>query len=265
MIAEVMEPRSGVIADVLPCGFVDAEGGLHQQFVVREMTGSEEDLLAGKGPVLPRLNRVIANCLVSLGAIEERSALARIVDGLTATDRMVLLIAIRRASLGDDYTSKIKCPDCSKESNITVSLADLEKIPMPDPKTRNYLHTLSTGMQVGWHVMTGHDEDWLQGQRKRANSDNDLLTLAMLARVDSIGKGANTQVLNRVAAFPSALAACKALLTRERNELRQMFTEIEGSVDTVVEYGCPSCNAEFRGDLDVAQTGFFFPAATPKR
>lgn len=262
---EIAEPRSGVVSDVLPCGFVDNSGELHQQFVVREMTGVEEDLLAGKGPVLPRLNRVIANCLVSLGAIEDAATLSRIVDGLTATDRMVLLIAIRRASLGDDYTSKIKCPECNKESNISVSLADLEKIPMPEPKTRNYLHTLSTGLQIGWHVMTGHDEDWLQGQRKKANSDNDLLTLAMLSRIDSIGRGANTQVLNRVTAYPAAIAACKGLLTRERSELRALFTSTEGSIDTVVEYGCPSCNAEFRGDLDVAQMGFFFPAATPKR
>lgn len=261
---ELLDPRAGIVSDVLPCGWLDDQGVLHQQFVVREMTGVEEDLLAGKGAVLPRLNKVISNCLDSLGSIADKVTLVRVVDGLTAADRMVLLIAIRRASLGDDYSSKIKCPDCGKESNITVSLADLEKRPMPTPEQRRYTHTLSTGRVVRWHIMTGHDEDWLQGLRKKMD-DRDILTLAMLARIDAISTNGTERILNRAAALPDAIAACKDLRSRERNELRAIFLETEGSVDTVVEYGCPSCSAEFKGDLDVAQAGFFFPAATQKR
>ena len=261
MNMEIVEPRSGVVSGTLTCGWLDERNQLHQTFVVREMTGVEEDLLAGKGSVLPRLNRVIANCLDSIGEVTDKAVISRAVDGLTATDRMLLLVSIRRASLGDEYDTRIKCPSCSKESNITVNLANLETRRVADPTQRRITTTLSTGLVVQWHIMTGQDEDWLQGLRKRPQTDNDLLTLALLSRVDAVGD----TVLNRVTNLPSATALLKGLRSRERNELRNLFSETEGFVDTNVEYECPACNAEFRGDLDVAQTGFFFPQGPSKR
>ena len=261
MSIEIAEPRSGVVSGELTCGWLDERNQLHQTFVVHEMTGVEEDLLAGKGSVLPRLNRVIANCLDSIGEVTDKAVISRAVDGLTATDRMLLLISIRRASLGDNYETRIKCPSCSKESGITVKLSDLETRRMADPTQRRITTTLSTGLVVQWHIMTGQDEEWLQGLRKRPQTENDLLTLALLSRIDAIGD----TVLNRVTNLPSATGLLKGLRSRERNELRNLFVETEGFVDTNVEYECPACSAEFRGDLDVAQTGFFFPQGQSKR
>ena len=257
---DITEPRSGVVSGELTCGWLDERNQLHQSFVVCEMTGVEEDLLAGKGAVLPRLNRVIVNCLESLGGVTEKAVLSRAVDGLTATDRMLLLVAIRRASLGDAYSTKIKCPSCAKESNISVNLATLETRKMAEPTKRRITTTLSTGLVVQWHIMTGQDEDWLQSLRKRPQTENDLLTLALLSRVDAIGD----TVVNRVTNLNAATDLLKGLRSRERNELRNLFTETEGFIDTNVEYECPACNAEFRGDLDVAQTGFFFPQGPSK-
>jgi hypothetical protein len=257
---EIAEPRSGVVAGELTCGWLDERNQLHQSFVVCEMTGVEEDLLAGKGSVLPRLNRVITNCLESLGGLSEKPTLSRAVDGLTATDRMILLVAIRRASLGDAYSTKIKCPSCGKDSHISVDLASLETRKMADPTQRSFTVTLSSGLVVQWHIMTAQDEEWLQGQRKRQSSDNELLTLAMLSRIDAVG---GTR-LNRVTNLPSAIEVIRGLKSRERNELRNLFTATEGFLDTNVEYECPACSANFGGDLDVAQPGFFFPQEAPK-
>lgn len=260
MSLEIAEPRSGVVSGELTCGWLDERNQLHQTFVVKEMTGVEEDLLAGKGPVLPRLNRVITNCLESLGGLSERPTLSRAVDGLTATDRMVLLVAIRRASLGESYSTKIKCPSCGKESHISINLASLETRKMVDPSQRSFTVTLSTGVVVQWHIMTGQDEEWLQNQRKRQSSENELLTLAMLSRIDAIG---DTR-LNRVTNLPSALEVIRSLKSRERNQLRNLFTSTEGFLDTNVEYECPACSTTFNGDLDVAQPGFFFPQEVSK-
>ena len=159
---EISEPRSGVISGKLTCGWLDERNQLHQDYVVVEMTGAEEDLLTGKGPVLPRLNRVISNCLESLGSITEKHTIARAVDHFTATDRMILLLAIRRASLGDIYNTKVKCPSCGAESNVGLNLATLETRDMADPMKREFESTLSTGRVVRWHIMTGRDEEWLQ-------------------------------------------------------------------------------------------------------
>lgn len=258
---EITEPRSGIVSGKLTCGWVDERGQLHQTFVVKEMTGVEEDLLAGKGPVLQRLNTVISNCTESIGTIVERPTIARAVDGLTATDRMLLLVSVRRASLGDRYNTKIKCPSCEKESHVSLNLANLEVREMEKPEQRTFESVLDTGLVVKWHIMTGQDEDWLQGQRKRSKTDNDLLTLAMLARVDEVGG----QKVDRNRNIGEAVDQMKRMRSRERNQLRNIFTATEGFIDTNVEYTCPSCSAEFRGDLDVAQTGFFFPQEESKR
>jgi hypothetical protein len=258
---EIAEPRSGVVSGKLTCGWVDDQGVLHQSFVVKEMTGVEEDLLAGKGPVLPRLNKVIVNCIESIGSISDRHQIARAVDLFTASDRMILLVAIRRASLGDSYLTKIKCPSCSADSDISLNLSTLETREMSSPQQRNYETLISTGEAVRWHIMTGIDEDWLQNNRKRLKSDNDILTLAMLARVDAVGD----QVINRMAGFQNAIDCMKKMRSRDRNQLRNAFTETEGFIDTSVEYECPSCGNEFKGDLDIAQASFFFPQDTQKR
>jgi hypothetical protein len=257
---ETADARSGVIAGKLTCGWLDERNQLHQDYVVVEMTGVEEDLLTGKGQVLPRLNRVITNCLESLGSITEKHTIARAVDNLTATDRMILLIAIRRASLGDIYSTRIKCPSCGAESNVGLNLSTLETRDMLDPLKRDFEVTLSTGRKVRWHIMTGRDEEWLQGQRKSSRSENDVLTLAMLSRIDEV----DGVRIDRVRGIHDAIDTIKRLKSRERNELRNEFTTNEGFMDSNVEYSCPSCSSDFSGELDVAQTNFFFPAGASK-
>ena len=221
---DVLEARSGVVSGRLTCGWIDEEGAVHQDFIVEEMSGVEEDLLAGKGPVLPRLNKVILNCLTQLGELSEKGPLAKAVNGLTATDRMLLLVSIRRASLGDMYRTKIKCPSCKTESHIALDLAGLETREMSDPSKREFESTLCTGKVVKWHVMTGHDEAWLQTRRKKAQSSGDVITLAMLSRVDAV----DGEPLDRDKQLRRAIDCVKAMKARERNELRNLFVDVEG-------------------------------------
>lgn len=251
----MLEPKSGTVAGSLPCGYLDSDGVVHQEFLVVEMTGEEEDLLAGKGPVLTRLNRVILNCLESLGVIADKQVLGRAVSALTAVDRMVLMVAIRRASLGNSYAMKITCSDadCKAESSATLNLSNLEVIPMPSPEVRKFETVLASGRVIKWHVMEGRDENWLQGMAKKGQN---LLTLAMLSRVDAV----DDHVLNRESSLSEAVRTLKKLRMSERNEIRSLFKTVEGSLDTTLEYECPECGHEFQGELDVGQPTFFFPA-----
>ena len=249
----MLDAQSGIVSGVLPCGHLSAEGKLFNEFVVKEMTGEEEDLLAGQGPILPRLNRVILNCLVSLGELTERSQLSPAVNALTMVDRMVLLICIRRASLGNTFDMEFVCPSCSAKSRASVDLSALEVQPMEEPLLRKFESSLSTGKVIKWHIMDGRDEDWLQTAQKKGK---DTATLAMLARVNGIGD----EVVDR-GNLLKAVDMLKRLTLRERNELRGLFLKKEGSVDTTVEYACSSCGQEAKMDLDVGQPSFFFPAA----
>lgn len=256
MSIEVMSPRSGTVAGELASG-VMVEGDTVYDFVVHEMTGVEEDLLAGKGPIMPRLNQVILNCITSIGGTVEKKDLGPIVRALTSVDRMILLIAIRRASLGDMYDLKYSCPSCKGSNDASVNLASLE-INKSQVAENTHSITLQSGRRIDWHTMTGIDEEWLQSQQKRQQrlGQSDLLTLAMLTRIDAI----DGESLDRNKDLKGSVTRLKSLRLSERNEIREMFKGTEGSIDTELEFECQHCGHEFSSELDVGQVSFFFPS-----
>lgn len=264
-----MDLGPGVIAVDLPCGFIDEDGNLHDTLTVGEMTGYEEDILAGKGPIVPRLNQIIANCTKRFGNLTEKREIANAVTQMTAADRLAALIAIRRVSLGDLYFVKIECPskECKEQSRFTLNLSQIDIVRMKDQRTRSREDRFGADDKlVKWHIMSAKDEEWLSSKKKRKE---DLLTLAMLARIDSIdapdGNGEiEHQKLERVErkGYNNAIKLLKSLSIRERNEIRRLFEKHEGSVDTEVEFECPACEYEWKADMDVGQPGFFFPSDT---
>lgn len=254
----LMDVAPDALAVGLPCGYIDAAGLVHRDLVVGEMTGYEEDLLAAKGPVLPRLNQIILNCARRIGGIEDRVQLGEAVNSLTASDRMVALLAIRRVSLGDFYDVKVQCPntECKEDVRYSLNLADVEIHAMEDPTQRTFEHTLSSGRVVQWHIMSSTDEEWLTTKTKKAKED--VLTLGLMARVDVL----DGKPINRDRDMAGAMKALKVLPTRERNAIRDLFEQYEGHVDTNVDFSCPSCQHEWKAELNLGQPSFFFPSAS---
>jgi len=251
----VLDIGPGSIAVELPCGYIDGEA-VHASAVVREMRGHEEDILAGSGPVSARMNAIIGNCLIGVGSISEPSKLRGIVERLMAPDRMALLIAIRRASLGDKFDAHVVCPLCKGEQHVTLDLKEVETVPMPDRMTREKTSALPSGIEIVWHVLTNDDEEWLTEKRKKKV---DLLTLGLLARIDMV----NGDDIDRSQGYRRAVSAVKDLSMRDRTALRAIFEKEEGKVDTNVTFECsnPDCGHEWSGKMDIGQRGFFFPSA----
>jgi len=249
----MLDVGPGSICGELPCGYLDDDGKLHREFLVKEMTGEEEDLLAGVGPVMPRLNQIITNCLVRLGGLTERRDISRAVERLTAVDRVVVLIALRRVSLGDRWSTKVVCKRCNKENRAGVNLKDMEIIPMPRPHERQFETELSSGKKIQWHVLSADDEEWLE---KKAKDRVDVLTLGLMARLDSI----DGEQIDKERDFKGALRTLKKLVLRERREIRKVTTQNEGSVDTRVDFECTFCGHEWTMEMNVGQLDFFFPS-----
>jgi hypothetical protein len=253
------DPRAATVGGELPCGYIDAEGKAHYPYLVQEMSGTEEDILAGKGPVILRLNRMIGNCLLQVGTITGRGALQVVANTLASMDRSVLMIAVRRASLGDLYDMRVGCPKCGREAPFAVDLSELAITPMPDRLVRSFEEVLPSGRVAAWRVMGVEDEEW--AARKRKASEDDLATLSLAARVTHV----EGRPLDRERGWAEVLRVLKALPLRDREYLRVKFDEREGGIDDKVAFTCAACEHEWTASLDVSQPGFFFPSAASGR
>lgn len=232
----------------LPCGYVDPDGQIHTSVTVREMTGDDEETLAARNmPTTKKINKILHRCTESIGPYRGE-ALSRIVMDLTQGDRVFLLMAIRRASLGDEMPFQTTCPSCKEEGRFVLDLADLETKKMADPKLRTYELVLpKTGNKMQMKVLTGRGEEVIA---KAALKGKDVISNAILARIESMNDK------------PVTVDDLKELPLIDRNFLRNSWEDKEGGVDTEVQIDCPSCNHAYETELDISQQGFFNPSAT---
>ena len=118
---------------------------------------------------------------------------------------------------------------------------------MKDPyKHAGYDYKLPSGRSVRVKTFSGLDEEKLS---KLRGVENDAVSAAMLVRIEALdGK-------------PPTLAEVKALGMRDRSFIRdEVFSEIDGGVDTSLDITCAFCDHEWRTGLEIGQQGFFFPA-----
>ncbi len=252
LLNQIEEAKSSQGIFQLPCGWLDQNNQLHQDVEVAEITGNEEDMLASKSvPNHRKMGTLIGRCLRRLGPVTDRGKLASIVADLLVGDRVFLLFAIRRVTLGDVYPFRVVCPSpaCGKEAVFQVNLSEFETRPMNDPTRRLFEVVLPSKKPVRFHPLNGH------GEEKIARLDNqaDRLSLGIFGRVDMIDNK------------PATLADIKALTSRDRDFLRTQFDEVEGGLDTEGEFSCAFCGHEWAEEVDPIQNGFFFPSTTRKR
>ena len=246
---QIADPKVGIGAGTLPCGYLTDGGELVREVVVREITGAEEDMLASpKIKDHRKMGELIARCTVSVGTVQDRDEVSRIIPKLLVGDRVYLFLLIRRVTLGDEYPFRSKCPECDYEGSFNIDLSGLDVKAMDNPTQRNIELTTPRGRKVIMSPMDGVREERLSTFK----NDNDKATLALASRVTQIdGK-------------PATLGDLKLLPLSERNFLREQYQSLEGGVDTTVDVTCPECHAEFKNELDITQRAFFFPSAAKK-
>lgn len=247
---EIEIPKSSVDSFTLPCGYLDDDGNVHTDVEVREMTGEEEEILAARNmPVTKKINKILSRCTLALGDLRP-PMVERVIPDLTQGDRVFLLFAIRRASLGDEMPFQSNCPQCNTESQLVVDLSELEVKQMEDPRIRTYETTLpKSGKLVRMKVLTGRGEEAIS---KASNKGKDIITTAIFCRIDSFDGN------------PVTMKDLKKLSIADRNHLRDIWEEKEGGVDTEIEIECPACDHEYSTELDIGQQGFFNPSAALK-
>ena len=271
--AQLREPKSTIGVYELPCGYLDPAGVLHTEVLLNEITGRDEDMLANeKIPAGKKMNQLLTSCIARIGTITDKGTIASVVQDMLVGDRVFLILAIRRVSLGDDYPYKDSCPSCEKESLMSINLSELDIVKMSDPKKRVFdarmpsklaikawandgedvpepERSSPTGRTIRFKPLTGRDEEVANKAGKGADSISVLLGLRILMLDDK----------------PPSIEDLQNLTMAERSYIRDVvFRAGDGGVDTTLEVTCPQCQHEFKRELDIAQMGFFFPSAARK-
>lgn len=245
----------------LPCGFVDENGKVFKKAILREMTGAEEDMMDDDSiPRHVRTTNVLTECIDQLGNLTDKAKIRDVVadevklgKGITSTDRIALMVFLRRTSLGDIYKFERRCP-CPRQhlcKNRSLDLRTIDIKPVPEDrvgKRRVEVTLPRSSKKVILRVMTAKSEAPLVALRP---TSKDLRSVAITARVESI----DGQVLDdpRV-----AIDMVKALTQADREYIRSVYDKMEADVDTSVEVQCdhPMCAAEFSFPLELGQSFF---------
>lgn len=248
MDPQIENPKAAIDTFELPCGYVDPDGHIHTSITVREMTGEDEETLAARNmPTTKKINKILTRCTESIGPFSGQ-VLNSIVQDLTQGDRIFLLMAIRRASLGNEMPFQTTCPGCKEEARFVLDLGDLETKKMENPSIRTYPLVLpKTGKKVQMKVLTGRGEEAIS---KAATKGKDIISTAIFARVESMNDK------------PITIDDLKDLPLIDRNFLRNSWEDKEGGVDTSIQIDCPACTLAYETELDISQQGFFNPSAT---
>jgi len=263
----------------LPCGYVDPQGVVHKTVLLRELTGEEEDMMDDDDVgVTERMSRVLASCCEKLGTVTDKETILKAIQDdvdsglpITSTDRIAMMIFLRRTSVGDVYKFSRRCPVCNHmNANKALDLRTIEitSVPTERASKRRVQVTLPRSKRKAiMRVLTAKHEAKLTGLRPQ---QKDLKSLSILARVEAIetevadpeNEGKTKLVMKQLTDPRVGLGVIKALPGADRNYMRQVFNAMEADVDTVVEVACDSrsCGAEFKFPLDMGQAFFLNPA-----
>ena len=252
--APVIQPlqdsaKSSVDTIELPTGYIDIDGVLHKEVSLREITGEEEDILTSrKTPTHLRMNKILENCVTSIGPYDQFSIKWKtIIKDLVASDRLFLIIQLRILSLGPIYSAKMQCENCEAYSNENVDLNDFKIEGLKDPMERQWTGSLPGGKEYVAKTQTG----WEEAKLAKHSESKDIMSLSMLARIVSIDGNDNVN-----------LHMLKKMSLLERQHLRKDFTSREGSIDKSLEYECQECGQENSETVDIGTPNFFFPSET---
>ncbi len=253
-MVEAIEIKPNIGEFDLPRGYIDENNNIYRRVLLRELTGEEEDILASNTMNLfTKLNKVLANCILgfiksdgNLMEINDKNKLFKIVREMCVTDRLFLFLSLRILSVGNIYSFNIVCPTCGENKSYAVDLSTLE-IKKPKELCQTYELELPSGIKVRMKVMTGVEEEMIALDKK---SVNDSLTYAIFVRMLELN------------GHPVNIDIVKKLPLKDRNYIRTMIAEYEGSIDTVLEIRCTHCLNEFNSLLDLGKPSFFFPSET---
>jgi hypothetical protein len=171
---EVAPPEIPETTVTLPGGLLLPTGEVLDRAEVREMNGEDEEALARlprDTPIPQRITEMVKRCLVSLSG---RTLQPGEIDSLLIGDRDLIMVALRRATYGDDMEVTVTCPFCTTDWNkpktfdVAIELdKDISTKEMDDKKQRIFPVKLRRG-EAEVRLVTGGDQIYAVGDGTRS-------------------------------------------------------------------------------------------------
>ena len=114
---------------LLPGGYVDESGKVHDEVELAPLTGLDESMLANLDPQICAASVVtalLARCIKRIGSLHTVDA--SLVSELLVADRDYLIVMLRRLTLGPKVDCVLQCsdPNCGKLMDLMFSVDELE-------------------------------------------------------------------------------------------------------------------------------------------
>jgi len=111
----------------LPRGYVDKDGNLHRDIVIREITGADQEaMLSGQLRQNPAkmMTALFARVVIKLGTLEKAQINTGVTAGMVKGDRDFLILKLKEIDSGPELEINVECPDCGKKFQAMLDLAD---------------------------------------------------------------------------------------------------------------------------------------------
>lgn len=243
----------------LPCGFVDAQGKAHRHVTLREVSGEEEDLMDDDEiPVTERMSRVLAACTESIGTVTDKLTIEQAIHdtltapnalALTSSDRIAMMIYLRRVSVGDAYRFERRCPRCgfmNSKKQLDLRTIKIEQVPADRVAKRRVEVTLPRSKRKAVvAVLCANRESRLTDLDL---NQKDLKSAAILARLEAIEVEEAVSQLGRLVPDDTPEIGTEGAGP-------QPVTPTPGAPPATVSTGSADADMEWKGEEDTPETG----------
>lgn len=234
----------------LPAGYVDENGIIHREFVLRELTGKDEEAIH-KPEVKANGAKVssvlLSRCVLRIGTITPkdvgRPKWLDIIKSLYASDQDYMMMRLREVSLGSEIVLEHECPHCKAKLRTIMDINELEIVPFNG--TRFIDFELPKGHKDKKGVVhksgklrlpTGLDREILMPVALKNQGKAEIL---MLTRLCSFNDGAyvDEDVIG-------------GLSIRDIGYLQKLLVENSSGIQFYLDIDCNECGETFRGSLN---------------
>lgn len=234
----------------LLAGYIDEDGNHHTTFVLREMTGRDEEAIS-KSDIRQNgaklISTLLERCVVSIGSYTKKGTdnetWKNIIKSLYVGDQDYMLIKLRELSMGGEIEVTHTCPHCKESLKTMLDVSELETIPFKGQRLVPF--SLPKGYRDKKGVL--HQEGTL---RLPTGQDREILTPIAKKNVAQ----ASTLMLTRLCKFEDGFYmtedVMRDLTVRDREYLQKLLQENLFGVNLEIDVTCTSCGEEFKGNLN---------------